>query len=130
MPKYTNTTTDLIVKGDLRIEAGQTIETRQWLSPLPAGVTKLADAPYDDPIILSQAIATGTVAIPVGVTGNYKISVFVVTGTITMKQNSASATARIFGTGEQWSAICLSRTIDSLIFAVSGGAGSITVERI
>ena len=130
MPKYTNTTLNLIVVGDLRLEAGQTVETRKWLSPVPAGVTKLADAPYDDPVILSQAISTGTVAIPVGVTGNYKISVFVVTGVITMKQNSASAVARTFGTGEQWSAICLSRTIDSLIFVVTGGTGYITIERI
>lgn len=129
MPKYVNNGTSVVVVGDIRIEAGQTIETRIWLpAPLPTGVVKLADAPFLDSVILSQTVASATVAIPASVTGNYKISVYCSAGNTTIKTNSASAVARVLGTGMTWEAICLSRTIDSLIF--TGGTAYLTVEKI
>jgi hypothetical protein len=128
MPKYTNTGTSLVVVGDVRIEAGQTVNSRIWLpTPLPAGISKLSDIPFHNPVILSQA-ATGTVAVPASVIGNYKITVFCTTAGLTVKTDSATAVARILGVGQTWEAICLSRTIDSLIF--SGGAGYVTIEMI
>ena len=128
MPRYTNAGPDLVVVGSIRIEVGQTVDSRIWLAtPLPTGVTKLSDSPFHDEVILSQA-ATGTVNVPAAVDGNYKIHVFCTTSGLTIKTDSASAVARILGVGESWDAICLSRTINSLIF--SGGAGYVTIEKI
>jgi hypothetical protein len=128
MPKYTNTGTSLVVVGSIRIEPGQTVDSRIWLStPLPAGISKLSDIPFHDSVILSQ-LAAGTIAVPASVTGNYKITVFCTTTGLTIKTDSSSAVARILAIGQAWEAICLSRTIDSLIF--SGGAGYLTIEKI
>lgn len=128
MPKYTNTGTSIVVVGDIRIEPGQTVDSRIWLTtPLPTGITKLSDVPFHDSVILSQA-ATGTVAVPAAVDGNYKITVFCTTSGLTVKTDSALAVARTLGVGQTWEASCLSRTIDSLIF--SGGAGYVTIEKI
>jgi len=131
MPKYQNTGTDLIVVGSLRFEPGDTLETQIWLDTLPAGIVKLADAPYFNPTILSQKVSTtSTVTIPEVTTGSYQISVFVLSGEISLKLNSDSGTARLLGAGMTFEAICLSRTINDLRFTITTGVAYVTVEKI
>jgi len=132
MPRYTNTGTDIVVVGSVRIEPGQTVDSRIWLvTPLPTGITKLADAPIFDNVILSQKITAGvTVPVPATVDGNYKISVFCTAGDVTVQTDTTDSTGRILGAGMLWEAICLPRTINSLIFVVSGGTAYLTIEKI
>ena len=131
MPKYINTTSDLIVQGSLRFEPNDTLETVIWLSPLPSGITLLADAPYYDPIIVSQAVSsTSTVTIPAVPTGAYKVSVYVTAGVVSLKLNSDSGTARVLGVGMLFEAKCMARTINDLRFTISSGTAYVTVEKI
>ena len=132
MPRYTNTGSTQVVVGSIRIEPGQTVDSRIWLTtPLPAGITKLADAPIFDVVVLSQKItATDTVAVPASLETNYKVSVYCTAGDVTVQTDTAASTGRILGTGMVWEALCLQRTINSLIFTVSGGTAYLTIERI
>lgn len=131
MPKYQNTGTSLIVVGSLRFERGETLETPIWLDSLPSGIVLLADAPFFNPIILSQKVAsTSTVTIPVVSTGSYKVSVYVTAGEVSLKVNSSSSTAVLLGVGMKFEAICLSRTINDLRFTISSGTAYVTVEKI
>ena len=132
MPKYQNQGTEIVTIGSIRLDPGQTKESRIWLTtPLPTNVTKLSDDPIFNRVILSQKITAGiTVAIPASVDGNYKIGVYCTAGDVTIKTDTTDATGRLLGTGMLWEAICLSRTINSLIFTVSSGTAYLTVEEI
>jgi hypothetical protein len=131
MPKYTNTGTSLIVVGSLRFEPKDTLETPIWLETLPTGISKLADAPYFNPTILSQKVSTtSTVTIPNVTESSYKVGVFVLSGEVSLKLNSDSGTARLLGAGMSFEAICVSRTINDLRFTISTGVAYVTVEKI
>lgn len=131
MPRYQNTGTSIIDVQGIRFDPGQTKDSHIWIATLPAGLVKLLDAPIFDNVILSQKITAGvTVNVPAAVTDNYKISVFCTAGDVGIKTDTSSATERILGTGMEWGAICLSRTINSLIFTVSGGTAYLTIEKI
>ena len=51
MPTYKNTGATLIYDEGIRIEAGDTVQTNQWLVSFPANLTKLSDTPMVDPVI-------------------------------------------------------------------------------
>ena len=130
MPKYTNGTNAIIMAGTHRFEAGETLEIREWLNPLPAGITKSSDSPFYDPIILSQKVtSTGPVAIPV-VNGSYKVRIYVSTGEVSVKFSSSSATAILIGAGDYHEVKCMSRSINSVIFTISSGTAYLTVEKL
>jgi len=132
MPRYTNTGSDVVVVGSIRIEVGQAVDSRIWLTtPLPTGITKLADAPIFDVVVLSQKVtSTETIAVPASLETNYKIGVYCTAGEVAIQTDTSASTSRLLGLGMKWEAICLQRTINSLIFTVSSGTAYLTIERI
>ena len=132
MPKYQNTGTEILEFQGIRFDPGQTKTSHVWLvTPLHADIVKLTDAPIFDVVILSQKITAGvTVAVPASVVTNYKINVYCTAGDVTIKTDITDAVARTLGAGMEWGAICLQRTINSLIFTVSGGTAYLTIEKI
>jgi len=132
MPRYENQGTTQVVVGSIRIEPGQTVDSRIWLTtPLPTGIVKLADAPIFDVVVLSQKVtSTETIAVPASLETNYKVSVYCTAGDVTVQTDTSASTGRVLGAGMLWEAICLQRTINSLIFTVSGGTAYLTIERI
>jgi hypothetical protein len=131
MPKYQNTSSDLIVVGSLRWEPKDTLETLIWLESLPAGIVKLADAPYLNPVVLSQkVIITSTITVPNVSESGYEVRVYVTAGEVSIKINSDSGTAQLLGVGMSWGAHCLSRTINDLRFTISSGTAYVTIKKV
>jgi len=139
MPKYTNSTSDVIVLGSSRLEPGKSITTVEWFKDLPYGVTQDAVAPYFSPTILSQKLtATETVYVPVSytnsesktifLTGNYKVKIYVGAGECTVKVNSSSVTARYVGLYDTYELTCNSRVVDNVIVTISSGTVYVSVE--
>ena len=139
MPKYTNSTSDVVVLGSTRIEPSQSITTVEWFKSLPTGVTQDAVAPYFSPTVLSQKLtSTDTVYIPttytnsesktIFLTGNYKVRIYVGAGDCTVQVNSSSATARYVGLYDTYELTCNSRVVDNVIVTISSGTVYISVE--
>ena len=130
MPTYLNSGTVVKDVSGLRVEPGESLQSIQWAGSLPAGVTITSENPFYNPIIYSTAIAGGgTYEIPNNLIGNYKVTFYCATGTITAKLSSSNGTARVLAAGETWTVMCLARIVDSLIWATTG-TGSVTVESI
>jgi len=130
-PKYTNSTSDLIVAGSKRFEPNQTLSFVEWLDPLPTGITKDSDSPYFDPVVYSaQITTTTTVSVPTGIGGSYMISIYCQSGTATVKLNSSSATARYLGAGDSYSVKCMDRIVDNVIITITTATVNITIEKI
>ena len=114
MPTYLNSTANVITIGSLRIEPGQTAASDVWIPTLPAGVTKTLDTPFYNPVILSAVYLTSqTVDVPVTAVSNYKISIYA-TGELTVKFNSADATAYLVPEGSVLEKLCTSRIINDI----------------
>ena len=132
MPRYLNSGSDVVDAEGIRLEVGEPKDTYQWIGTLPTGVTKVADAPYLDPVISSAAYTTSqTITVPVTVLGNYQITIYAATGELSVKFNSASAVAYILPEGAMLVKTCLSRTINDirLVVAVAGNA-YVLIEKI
>ena len=141
MPTYLNSTSAPIIVGLSRIEAGQSVKTGEYLLSLPAGITQTSANPYFDPTIYSTVLtSTTTVTVPttfldtstgkqVGLVGNYKIKVYVGTGSCTVKVNDAAAVPRFVGQYETWDITCMSRIINSVIITITSGTIYISIDK-
>jgi hypothetical protein len=132
MPKYYNSNSTPVDIEELHLDPLETKTTYKWLTVLPSGVTKLADAPFTNTPIYSAALTTsGSYSIPASVKGNYLISVYADTGEVTVKFSSSDNTPYYIAAGQGIAITCLSRTVDSIIYTVAGGGKVyITVEAI
>lgn len=135
MPTYTNPTAAVITIGQLRVEPGETKNTKIFEpQAAAAGLTVNSSVPYFDNVISStKATGATTVTVPQSVTGNYRVHMFVpaVSGNeATVKLNGGAAVARYIGAGESVDYTCLARTIDNVIVTAVTGALYITIEAI
>ena len=118
MPKYLNSNSEVVTIGPVRIEPGATHTSEIWIPTLPAGVTKIADEPYYDSVILSAVYTSDqVVSVPAAALENYKISIYT-TGEVTVKFNSDHATAYLIPQGCTLEKICTRRTIDKIILTI------------
>jgi len=142
MPTYLNSTSTVAVVGLTRIEPGQTITTGEWLINLPTGVTRTSVTPYFEPNIYSVALTTPTTVsvpettpdqitgLPITLVGNYKIRVYVASGSCTVQVNNASAVARYVGLYDTFEIYCRDRIVDNIIVTPASGTVYVSIEKI
>ena len=132
MPKYANGNSTSVDAEGLHLDPKETKETYQWLTVLPSGVTKLADAPFVDQVLYSAKITSPTTyRIPDAVSGNYKIGIYATTGAeATFKLSSSDGVARVLGALDKYEIMCGIRTVDSIIFTAITGSVYLTIEKI
>lgn len=123
MPKYLNSNAVDTFLGINRIGAGETFETKEFFSVIPAGVTKTADAPMFSPILDSAIIAgnSGTVTkvIPAGVS-SYGIRISCRTGAITVQFSHVDNDPELYLlAGESWEMVMHNRLVDSVLITLS-----------
>ena len=115
MPLYKNASTERVTIGGGILEPGSTISTQTYLSPLPVGVTLLADAPMANPILLAQKYTIDTVIpMPLGVT-RFQIHFYVESGYPTVRYNSdTNDPALLLYEGAVWNTRCFDRVINDI----------------
>lgn len=134
--------------GDVRIEAGQVIQTLEWIPTalLPTSVAQTLTTPFMDNIISSstftssttvtvpQTVIDSSTGLPIPLTGNYKIKVYVFsgTGTPTLQLNGQSAgVIRYLGLNETFEVQCRNRTVNSIYVGIGGTNGvNVSIEKI
>lgn len=94
------------------------------------GISKTLDTPFYNPVLLSQVVlVNGTVSIPASITDNYKISIYA-TGELTVKFNSADATAYLVPQGSVLEKLCSRRIINDIRLTIEEDrAAYIHIER-
>ena len=117
-----------------RIEAGQTIQTNEYIKTLPNGVVQISATPSYNSCLYSTLISgSGSYSIPSTVTQNYRVSIFVSTGStgsLAVQPNSLGNSVILVGGGE-YQVTCLTRILDSIVWTSSGAiSASILVETI
>jgi hypothetical protein len=125
MPKYTNTTLSNITLGQHNIGPGESITIQEYFSA-KTGITIDNTVGYYDPIIYSNATATGTISIP-ATSSAYEVKFVGGVASGTIKYNSSSATAQVIAPGEVLKEKCYNRVIDSVIIS---GTVYMTVRKI
>ena len=130
MPLYKNNTSERVNILGVLIGPGEIKPTNIWLDPLPAGITKEADAPMFNPVIYSakKTNATVTIPIPTGET-RFNIHIQVISGELTVLFNAAANTpALILGADAKWNTRVFERSINDI--RLSGTyVAVITIER-
>lgn len=126
MPKYLNSNAVDTMLGINRIGAGETFITKEYFSVLPSGVTKVADAPFFNPIIDSAVIAgdsgTTTKTVPAG-SSSYGIRLYCLSGAITVQFNHVDNDPELYLiAGESWEMVMHNRLIDNVIITLSAGS--------
>lgn len=124
MPTYRNANPqDVLLNGQYRVGAGETLTIKEWLKNLPANVTEVTTAPYFNPIIDSAVItSTTTKTIPAG-TSSYGIRVYCVSGACTVTLSSASNTPVLnLLAGESWEMVMHNRLVDTVIITIASSA--------
>lgn len=123
MPAYKNTTTTLAFLGGNRIEPGETIQTYEWFTALPTGITKTSDLPSYNPVIYSNSFTSdNSVQLP-DISGPFSVKLWVTTGEATVKFNtSLMSPALVIPAGEKFERFFENRGIDSIIFTFSGSS--------
>lgn len=132
MPTYLNSGTTPVALNGVRLEPGEskTLQTFLLSTQLPSGVTQTAATPAYDPILVSQKVTTTqTITLPATAIGNHTISIYCSSGEVSVKFNSASATAFLLATGLLWSRQLTDRFVDSIIFTISSGTAYLTIEK-
>ena len=121
MPKYLNSNTVDTFLGINRIGAGDIFETKEFFSSLPAGVTKLQDAPMFNPILDSAVItSTTTKTVPANVS-SYGVRVYVQAGSCTVTLNGgANLPVLNLLAGEAWEMVMHNRLVDTVTITGTG----------
>lgn len=134
MPTYKNSTSLVITVEGVRIEPGQSVETKQVLATLPAGITKTADSPAYSPALYSNNFAgdsgdSGAISVPAGIT-QYKITVFCSAGAIKFWTNAAAGGGfEVLMAGEGKSYQFLGRIVDNFTvgYLVAGSKAEVSI---
>jgi len=130
MPTYKNSTATMIEAQGARFEPGETKAVSQWIVTLPTGLTKTSDSPYLNPVVSSAALTTTTtVTVPNTLLGNYKIRVYVSTGSAQVQLNTLGTT-RVIGAGDSYEIVCFERTVKEVLIEISSGTAYVTIEKI
>jgi len=120
MPTYKNSNTVVVALKSNRIEAGQVVQSEEYIESLPAGVTQIADDPRYVPVKFSSLYSgdsgdSGAIAVPAGLQ-QYRITVSVGVGAVRVEMNDVT-TATLTETlvaGESASYQCLNRIVSTL----------------
>ena len=127
MPKYRNDNSYDATIGNYRIPAKGVLETKVCFpdSWLPDGVTRIADAPFYNPVILSvlkegSAGGTDTIDIPEEVNGQkverFKVAIHCLAGSVNIKFNvNAFSPVIRLEADESWQEPCTERYIEKII---------------
>jgi hypothetical protein len=131
MPKWKNNhASKVIVVGSERIQPGDTVETLGYYDPIVTGATKIADAPFYNPIVASGRItATGEILIPTkDAQGNYvsryQIHMYCGAGgyaTITLN-DAANLPALVLASGRAWNMRCMERMYEKIQVTLTGAS--------
>lgn len=115
MPIYKNISTVRKEIAGVILEPGEEKPFEVWLSPLPADILKVSDAPYSNPIVLSEKYTSNTtVAVPEGVT-RFQIHIYVAKGSPAINFSSSSNTPalKLYPTAK-WNIRCFERVINDI----------------
>jgi hypothetical protein len=136
MPTYKNSTSVVISVEGVRIEPGQSVETKQVLSsPLPAGITKTFDSPVFSPTLYSNSFAgdsgtTGPISVPANAGAQYKITVYCSAGGIKFWTNKATGGGfEVLLAGEGKAYQLLGRMVDnfSVEYLLAGSKAEVSI---
>ena len=135
MPKYRNDSAGRLVIDGQPLDVGETIETTGWFTI--AGLTKLADAPMNVPVILSTVVTvSGDVDIPATANGllvtRYTIKIRGLAGAAgnTIAFNVATATPKLdIEAGDEFVISLNGRSIVKLVCVIAAGSIKIDVLR-
>jgi hypothetical protein len=131
MPTYANSGVNVITKGSMRVEPGSSEESVIFYQNLPTGLTQTAAIPFFDPILYSVKVtSSSTINIPTSILENYKITIVVTAGEVSVKYNASTANALILGAGMVEETKCSSRIVDNLIFTISSGTAYVIIKKI
>ena len=127
MPKYKNSTSEVITHQGIRIEPLQEVETLEVFETLPAGITLVSIDPRYYPVHYSNRFAGASgdseaIAIPAGLQ-QFKFTVFCSGAAIKVEFNGVAANAEVILAGEGKSYQFLNRIVDTFkIYYLDTGA--------
>ena len=130
MPTYLNSNSTMVCIGQIRIEPGQYGQSKEWIANLPAGVTATSNLPVFNPVLYSTPVGSSqTIKLPATITNYYNVSIFAKTGELQVKFNDSSSPTLYIAEGTVYTVACTERTVDNIIFTVTGLA-YLTVDTI
>ena len=117
MPKYKNSTSEVITHQGIRIEGGQEVETLEVFETLPAGITLVSIDPRYYPVHYSNRFTgdsgdSGAIAVPAGLQ-QFKFTVFCSGGAIKIEFNGVTGNAEVLLAGEGKSYQFLNRVVST-----------------